>query len=87
LCFHVWICSQVWLNIPLDNCPLFPHLPTDDGHFGYKQKQFAKKENPPVLLLPYGQRMGTFKINTLIITFSFKERFTKLKIIIIIQLI
>jgi hypothetical protein len=26
--------------------------------------------------------MGTFKINTLIITFSFKERFTKCKIII-----
>jgi hypothetical protein len=44
LCFHVWICSQVWLNLPSDNCPLFPHLPTDDGHFGYKQKQFAKKK-------------------------------------------
>ncbi len=44
LCFHVWICSQVWLNLPSDNCPLFPHLPTNDGHFGYKQKQFAKKK-------------------------------------------
>jgi hypothetical protein len=54
LCCHVWICSQVWLNLPLDNCPLFPHLPTDDGHFGYKQKQFAKIKNPLVLLLPYG---------------------------------
>jgi hypothetical protein len=39
LCFHVWICSQVWLNLPSENFPLFPHLPTDDGHFGYKQKQ------------------------------------------------
>jgi hypothetical protein len=27
--------------------------------------------------------MGTFRTNTLIITFSFKERFTKFKIIII----
>jgi hypothetical protein len=44
LCFHVWICSQVWLNLPSDNCPLFPHLPTNDGHFGYKQKQFAKEK-------------------------------------------
>jgi hypothetical protein len=34
------LCSQVWLNLSSDNCPLFPHLPTDDGHFGYKQKHF-----------------------------------------------
>jgi len=46
LCFHVWICSQVWLNLSSDNCPLFPQFPTDDGHFGYKQKQFAKIETP-----------------------------------------
>ncbi len=39
LCFHVWICSQVWLKFPSENCPLFRHLPTDDGHFGYKQTQ------------------------------------------------
>ncbi len=82
-----WCFKYYELNIPSDNCPLFPHLPTDDGHFGYKQKQFAKKKNPPVLLLPYGWRMGTFKINTLIIAFSFKERFIKFKIILIIQLI
>jgi hypothetical protein len=44
LCFHVWICNQVWLNLPSDNCPLFSHLPTDDDHFGHKQKQFAKKK-------------------------------------------
>jgi hypothetical protein len=34
------LCSQVWLNLSSDNCPLFPHLPTDDGHFGYKKKHF-----------------------------------------------
>jgi hypothetical protein len=50
-------------------------------------KNNSQKKNPPMLLLPYGWKMGTFKINTLIITFSFKERFIKFKIIIIIQLI
>jgi hypothetical protein len=35
----------VWPNLPSDNCPLFPHLPTDDGHFGYKQKNSKKKKH------------------------------------------
>jgi hypothetical protein len=34
--------SQIWLNLPRDDCHFFHHLPMDDCHFDNKQKFLTK---------------------------------------------
>jgi hypothetical protein len=30
---NFWLDSQIWLNVPRDDCPFLLHLPMDDNHF------------------------------------------------------
>jgi len=42
ICTLFLVYSQIWLNLPRDDCHFFYHLPMDDCHFDHKQK-FLKK--------------------------------------------